>query len=342
MTDHAVGGVGRGLRILEARGLALYETVGLLPVLLPLLMILLGIFLPRFLGLQNIFNVLRNSSFLVVLAAGQMLVMIVGGFDLSVGGVVALTSVVSATLMAALMHTMSASPGLVILLGVVAGLGCGLIVGLANGLCVAFLRISPFMVTLGTLSIVTGAALLLTNGIPVYGMPKTFVNDFGRALWFDLPTPVYVALAVVALIWITQNFTKTGTYLFAIGGNMDAAIVSGVSARFYLILAYALCSVLASITGLMLTAEIGSGQAVVGADTLTLQSIAAAVIAGVSLRGGVGRVELVALGAVFLLVLSNAMDLLTIDTRIQSLFLGVILVCAVGLEELAKRSTVRV
>jgi ribose transport system permease protein len=318
-----------------------YEAVGFLPILLVLVVVVLALFVPHFLAVQNIFNVLRSSSYLVILAAGQMLVLIVGGFDLSVGAVVALTSVTSALVMAGLKVTLGGEPGLIIALGVAAGLGCGLAVGLVNGLCVAFLRVSPFMVTLGTASIATGFALLLTNGIPVYGMPTSYVDEFGRGLWFELPTAVYLALAVVILVWIMQNFTRIGRYIYAIGGNLQAAIVSGVRARTILILCYVMCSLLASVSGLALTAQIGSGQAVINAQ-LTLESIAAAVIAGVSLRGGVGRVEMVALGAVFLLILTDAMDLLKIDPRIQTIFLGIIVVVAVAVEELTKRKASRV
>jgi ribose transport system permease protein len=318
---------------------AAYEKIGFLPIMLVILVVLLSLFVPHFLALQNIFNVLRNSSYLVIMAVGQMLVLIVGGFDLSVGAVVALTSVTSAMAMAGLGHSLPNHPGIVILVGVLAGIGSGLAVGLINGLTVAFLRISPFMVTLGSMSIATGFALLLTSGIPVYGMPKVYVDQFGRGLWLQLPSAVYLAAVVVALIWVMQNFTRMGRYIYAIGGNFQAAIVSGVRAKTYLILAYVICSVLASISGLALTAQIGSGQAVISSQ-LTLESIAAAVIAGVSLKGGVGRAEMVALAAIFLLILTNAMDLLRIDPRIQTIFLGVIVVLAVALDEMAKRRTI--
>jgi ribose transport system permease protein len=238
--------------------------------------------------------------------------------------------------MVAFKDTFPNEPGLIILVGVLAGLGCGVIVGLVNGLCVAFLRISPFMVTLGTMSIATGCALLLTSGIPVYGMPKSYVEGFGRALWLDLPSAFWLAAAVVAVIWVMQNYTRMGRYILAIGGNMQAAVVSGVPAKTYLILSYVMCSVLASISGLAFTAQLGSGQAVIK-DQLTLESIAAAVIAGVSIKGGVGRVEMVALGALLLLTLTDAMDLLRIDPRIQAIFLGIIVVGAVALDELSQR-----
>ena len=313
-----------------------YNATGFLPILLTVLLVAFALFIPNFVAVQNLLNVLRSSSYLVIIAAGQMLVLIVGGFDLSQGAVVALTSVSSALVMVAFKDTFAGDPGLIILVGVLAGLGCGAIVGLVNGACVAFLRISPFMVTLGTMSIATGFALLLTSGIPVYGMPKSYVEGFGRGLWLDLPTAFYLAAAVVAAIWVMQNYTRMGRYIRAIGGNIQAAIVSGVPAKTYLILSYVICSMLASVSGLALTAQIGSGQAVINAQ-LTLESIAAAVIAGVSIKGGVGRVEMVALGAILLLTLTDAMDLLRIDPRNQAIFLGIIVVLAVALDELSQR-----
>ncbi len=334
MVDQAIGRPRPGR--FRDRAYRAYEGIGFLPIILVILIALLALFVPHFLAVQNIFNVLRSSSYLVIMAAGQMLVLIVGGFDLSVGAVVALTSVTSAMVMAGLGPSLADRPGLIIVLGVLAGLGSGLAVGLVNGACVAFLRISPFMVTLGTMSIATGVALLLTNGIPVYGMPKIYVDEFGRGLWLDLPTSVYLAAVIVALVWIMQHFTRMGRYLLAIGGNLQAAIVSGVRTKTYLILAYVLCSILASVSGLALTAQIGSGQAVISSQ-LTLESIAAAVIAGVSLKGGVGRVEMVTLAAFFLLILTDAMDLLRIDPRVQTIFLGAIVVLAVAVDEMTRR-----
>lgn len=313
-----------------------YDAVGVLPILLVVVMVLLALFVPHFLAVQNILNVLRSSSFLMIVASGQMLVLIVGGFDLSIGAVVALASVVGASIMAGLKPSLAGEPGLIICLGVLGGLGCGLAVGLVNGLCVALLRISPFMVTLGTMSIATGVAFMMTNGIPVYGMPVSYVQGFGRGLWLNLPPAVYLAFAIVVLLWVMQNFTRMGRYVLAIGGNLQAALVSGVRTKTHLVVAYTLCSLLSAITGLALTAQIGSGQAFMGAQ-LTLESIAAAVIAGVSLKGGVGRVEMVALGAIFLLILTDAMDLLNIDSKLQTIFLGTILVFAVAAEELGKR-----
>ncbi len=310
--------------------------VGFLPIIVILLIVVISIAEPRFLNRLNLFNVLRNTSFLMIVASGQMLVLIVGGFDLSVGAVVALTSTVTASVMASMMQTTPEAVGLIIFVGVVAGLGAGFCIGLINGLCVAFLKVSPFMVTLGTLSVASGVALYHTTGIPVYGMPKEFTKEFGRLFILGLPAQVYIALALIVLIWAMQNWTKLGRYIYAIGGNIQATRVSGVPTSFYLILAYVMCGTLAAVTGVLLTAKLGSGQATMGTDFM-LSSIAAAVIGGVSLRGGVGRVEMVALSALFLTIITNGMNLVRIDSKIQTVVLGVVLIVAVAFEQYGER-----
>lgn len=309
----------------------LVDRIGLAAILIILLVALFGLLEPRFFNRLNLINVLRNSSFLMIAAIGQMLVLIVGGFDLSVGAVAALASVVCASAMTGLLITMPDATGPVMTLGVLAGLAAGAAIGLLNGLCVAFLKVSPFMVTLGTLSIASGIALYHTTGIPVYGMPDAFTKDFGRALLFGLPATAYFALATVLLVWFAQVRTRFGRYIYAIGGNLQAARVSGVPTQFYLVLTYVLCSVMAAGTGILLTARVGSGQATIGA-TLMLESIAAAVIGGVSLRGGIGRVELVALAAIFLSIITNGMNLIRIDSKMQTVVLGVVLILAVATE----------
>ena len=324
------------------RSALLFGEAGVLPALFLLLVVLLALTQPHFLAGQNIVNVLRNAAFLIIAASGQMLVLIVGGFDLSIGAVIALTSVVSASVMAALPGMGVHATGAIVTLGVLAGFGCGIAVGLVNAVSVAVLRVPPFMATLGSMSIANGLGLLLTNGIPVYGMPDGYVAVAGRAIVFGLPIALYAAVAVAVVLWGVLNRTRIGRYIYASGGNLQAALVSGINTRAMLVLAYVLSSGLGSLTGLLLTAEIGSGQATTG-ESLMLESLAAAVLGGVSLRGGVGRVELVALGAIFLLTLSNAMDLMRVDTRLQLIVLGCVLALAVSTEVLGRRrQTVRV
>ncbi len=323
-------------------GRSIAGRIGFLPALLVALIAGMSAIDPQFYGIINILNILRNASFLAIVACGQALVIIAGGFDLSVGAVVALASVVTAKTMAAAAAAFPGNNALIIASGGAAGLGCGLLVGLVNGFCVAKLKVSGFVVTLGTMSATAGVGLMITSGIPVYGMPEAFVKGFGRAQVFGLPTAVYVALAVILVTMLAQRRTLFGRYVYAIGGNVDAAVVSGVSIQRHIVGTYVLSSVLAALTGILLTAQVGSGQASFGGDRMMLQSIAAAVIGGVSLRGGVGRVEIVAISALFLTILGNALNLLHIDSRLQPVFLGVIMVAAVALDELSRRRKSRV
>ena len=291
---------------------------------------------PRFYGLPNLFNILRNTSFLAIMACGQMLVMIVGGMDLSVGVTAALASVVAAKVMASATEAYGFHAGAAMLLGILVSLGSAAAVGLLNGLCSVLLRVPSLIVTLGTLSIVSGITLMMTSGMPVYGLPQGFITDFGRALWWGVPAPAYVAVAVVAAVWLVQRKTVLGTYIYAIGGNPLAAIVSGISATFYVVLTFVLCALLASVTGLLITAQMGSGQTNLGGDRLMLLSIAAAVIGGTSLRGGIGRAEIVGLSALFLSTLTNALNLLRINSKKELVVLGVVVVAAVAIDSLGR------
>ncbi|MHC2336887.1 ABC transporter permease [Bradyrhizobium sp. USDA 4454] len=316
--------------------------IGFLPALLVMLVAGMSAVDPQFYGIINILNILRNASLLAIVACGQALVIIAGGFDLSVGAVVALASVVTAKAMAATANAFPGNNALIIASGVVTGLGSGAVVGLVNGFCVAKLKVSGFVVTLGTMSATAGVGLMITNGIPIYGMPESFVKGFGRAQALGLPTAVHVALIVILVMVFAQRRTLFGRYVYAIGGNVDAAVVSGVTIQRHIVGTYVVSSVLAALTGILLTAQVGSGQASFGGDRMMLQSIAAAVIGGVSLRGGLGRVEIVAVSALFLTILGNALNLLHVDSRLQPVFLGVIMVAAVALDELSRRSKPRV
>ena len=316
--------------------------IGFLPALLVLLVAGMSAVDPQFYGIINVLNILRNASLLAIVACGQALVIIAGGFDLSVGAVVALASVVTAKTMAAAATAFPGNNALIIASGVAAGLGSGAVVGLVNGFCVAKLKVSGFVVTLGTMSATAGVGLMITNGIPVYGMPEIFVKGFGRAQALGLPTAVHIAVIVILVMVFAQRRTLFGRYVYAIGGNVDAAVVSGVTIQRHIVGTYVVSSVLAALTGILLTAQVGSGQASFGGDRMMLQSIAAAVIGGVSLRGGVGRVEIVAVSALFLTILGNALNLLHVDSRLQPVFLGVIMVAAVALDELSRRSKARV
>lgn len=303
----------------------LFFRLGVLPFLLVIALVVFGLTSDQFFTERNLLVMLRQSVYLVLVSLGQMLALVTGGFDLSVGTIIALTSVISALVMASMPEL---HPGLVILVGCLAGIGAALVIGLINGLGVAYVGVSPFIMTLGMQSIGFGLALYLTGGIPVSGLPDLFGDVFGFGVWFGLPTPVIVAGVLAIILYFIMARTALGTYFLAIGGNDQAARLSGVNVRVVLVLAYTICGVLAGLAGLLLTARVGTGEANLGGN-IALESIAACVIAGVSLRGGIGRVENVVLGAIFIILVQNGMNLTGIDSYMQLVVLGVLLIIAV-------------
>jgi ribose transport system permease protein len=317
-------GQSRGLR---ARLLKVFLRLGVLPFLLVAAIVVFAVLSDQFLTVQNLVNLIRQSVYLILVSLGQMLALATGGFDLSVGTVLALTSVVSASVMSTLGADSAWASGAVVL-GCTAGLAAGAAVGLVNGLGIALGGVSPFIMTLGVQSIGLGVALALTGGVPVSGIPSAFGDLFGFGTLLGIPIPVLVTAVIVVAMYVLMTRTATGTHLLAVGGNPKAAALSGISLRRTLLLAYLLCSLLAAVSGLLLTARVDSGEANLG-GTIALESIAACVIAGVSLRGGMARVENVVLGAIFIGLVQNGMNLTNVGSYMQMVVLGLLLILAV-------------
>lgn len=314
----------------------LFLRLGVLPFFLVVALIVFALVSTQFLSLQNLTNVARQSVYLVLVSLGQMLVLISGGFDLAVGTTIALTSVVSAMAMVALAASMPDLVWVAILLGALAGFGAALLIGSLNGLGVAQFGVSPFIMTLGVQSVGAGIALFLTGGVPVSGLPVEFGNFFGFGRVFGVPVPVLFAIAAIVVVWLLMNRTRFGAHLYAVGGNLKAANLSGVHTKRTLFLAYVACALLASITGVLMTARVESGETNLG-GTIALESIAACVIAGVSLRGGIGRVENVVLGAFFITLLQNGMNMAQIGSYLQMILLGSLLILAVIFDQVRYR-----
>ncbi|CDX51462.1 Inner-membrane translocator [Mesorhizobium plurifarium] len=291
---------------------------------------------PRFLNRLNLLNVMRNFALLLIPSLAQMLVMTAGGFDLSVGAVVAATSVVTAAVMLVGSIYFPGMELAIIIASLVIALGVGALVGLVNAGLVSIFSLSPFMVTLAMMSVLMGIALYFTQGIPIYGVVDSFVANVGRGQFLSLPIVLWVALGVLATCIIMQRFTALGRHIYAVGSDQRSARLSGVATSRTLIAAYMLAGLLAALTGFLMTSRLGSGQSTIG-GTLALETIAAAVIGGVSLRGGVGRAELVALAALFLSVIANAMNLVQVDSKYQTLVLGAVLIVALAIERLLLR-----
>lgn len=307
-----------------------------LPVMMAAALIIFSLGSDRFLTVDNLTNVARQTVFLLIIAVGQMVVMVTGGMDLSVGANVSLTSVVGAMVMAAVYAAFPELPWLALWAGLGAGMVVGVVIGVANGLGVTLLKINPFMMTLGLSSIIAGVSLYVSGGRPIYGIPALHgeIFGFGRLFRTDtfagIPTPSLVAIMLVALAWFTMEWTRFGRHLYATGGNERAAELSGVRTVPTRIAAYMICGLMASLSGLLLTARLGTGETSVGAS-YPLESIAACVISGVTLSGGRGRTLAVVVGTLLISLVGNGLNLMRVGAYGQSIAIGGILVFAMAL-----------
>jgi ribose transport system permease protein len=321
---------------LTSLGRVIFANVGILPLLLAIVTVYFASQESRFYGAGNIANVFRQATYLVIVTLGQALVLISGGFDLSVGAVIAVTSVVSARFMSNYYADNPEAELASMLVGVAAGLVVGLVFGVINGIGVARFQVSPFIMTLGMGSIGSGFALYYTGGSPVSGMPPLFTKTIGTGRWNEIPIPIFFAIAATIVVVFLVTSTAWGRYLYAIGGNTKAAFLSGIPVGLYTASVYVLCSLLAALAGILLTARVSSGEPNLGA-TFPLESITAAVVGGVSLRGGEGRIIGAVLGALFITILTNGMNLIRIESYVQEIAVGIILIVAVVVDRLRDR-----
>lgn len=318
----------------KRRVLSFLSDFGFLPIILVVLYIAFGLAEPAFFTATNTINIIKQSSFLIILAAAQMFVLLTRGFDLSLGATVSVVSVVAALTMVAIAPQGEGPAVLALLAGTLAGIAAAAMLGMINGYCVAYLDISPFLVTLGVQGIAVGLATTLSNGYPVFDTPDILIDWLGRGEWFGfLPPPVGVCLLVLAASYFVLNHTVLGRSIYILGSNPQAADIAGQPRRRNTLIAYVICSVIASVGAIMMMARSGTGEPNLGGG-LMLQSIAAAVIGGVALRGGEGRVIHVVFGGLLITVLSIGMNLVRVDGFLQQIFLGCVVVGAVFLDRL--------
>ena len=333
MSEASISGVSvapasEGLRHRQATrwGFAL-----LLPLLIVAMELAVSLIEPRVLSLRNIINILVQSSYLLLFASAQMVVILTGGFDLSLGMAVSVISVATALATTGLAAA-GAPAWLILVAGLAVGLGVGMLVGIFNGLFVSWVGINPFVVTLGGLNICYGLATTISGGRPVFNVPDAFTRPLYEGTFIPgVPIPVTLAIVVAVFLYFLLDRTVFGRALYLIGNNPRAAYLAGLPSKRYLFLAYVTCSLLAAFGSLMLTARTGSGEPNLG-GSLMLESIAAAVIGGVSLQGGVGGIIPAILGSVFVTMLSNAMDLLEVGGYVQQILLGCVIIAAIFLD----------
>ncbi len=289
-----------------------------------LLILLFAILSPTFLTSTNILNLLRQVSVNGIIAVGMTLIILTGGIDLSVGSTFALAGLLSATF-----AVRDPSPFNVILAFLLPLLAGGFI-GMLNGAASGYLRIPPFIVTLGMMTIVRGTAYMYTNAQPIANLPSWY-NAFGEGYVGPIPIPVITFLLVVAVASFAQEVTRFGRYTYAVGGNLEAARASGVPVNRIIMIVYIVGGALAGLSAIILTGRLHVAQTIAGTG-YELNAIAAAVIGGTSFSGGRGGVQRTLVGALVIGVLLNGLNLLNVTSYIQQILIGVIIVGAVWLD----------
>jgi len=289
-----------------------------------ILFIILSISSESFLTATNMINILRQVSIIGIVAIGMSFVIITGGIDLSVGSIMALSAVVAASFAQA---DSSYSIFIPIITGVTVGLACGLI----NGVLVAKWKVAPFIATLGMMTAARGLAMVYTDGRPVIGLSNSF-NNIGSGYILGLPLPVIAFVGIVIIGIFMLNFTVFGRHVFATGGNEQSAKLSGIRVTSVKISVYAIAGLLAGIGGMILSSRIMSGSPVLG-QGYELDAIAAVVIGGTSLFGGVGSIIGTVIGVLIIGVMNNGLDLLNVSSYYQQILKGVIIVIAVLLDK---------
>jgi ribose transport system permease protein len=319
--DHPTGRRVRALNAIDAKHVV---TAALFLVLL----ILLALLAPSFFRRNNLINVLVQTSSLGLMAIGMAPVMIVGGIDLSIPANMALGAVFGALFMEA-----GGNPVIGSLIMVVAAT----LVGVLNGLAVAVLGMIPFVVTLATMTVTTGAAVWLTHSVSVAGFPDSFF-DVLLARIGGVPLSVYVLIVAAAAVGVVMSATPFGRYLYAIGINARAARVARVPVRAATCASYAVAGLMAGLTAVLLSARLGSASANMGNDGVVLDVVSACVVGGISIYGGSGRVTGAVLGALLITLLSNSLNLIGVSYYLNLMIKGVVIIGFVALDGLRRRT----
>lgn len=326
---------------LERRPLNIVDILGRFAPLFVLLVLvaILSYLEPGFRTERNIFNVLRQISIIGILAVGMTFVILTAGIDLSVGSMVAFTGIVCASAAKGsrglLQGGVTDPGGSRVLLAALAAMGLGLALGLFQGFLIGKLEIPAFVVTLGGLGAWRGATLVWSNGQPISGFSDDF-KFWGQGFVGRVPVPVIVFLGFVLVAFVVLRYSKYGRWIYALGGNREAARLSGLNTTALTISVYAIAGFCAGVGGFLLTSRLNSAEQVAG-QNYELQAIAAVVIGGTSLFGGVGGVIGTLIGTTLIGVLNNGLVLLNVSPYWQPIVVGAIVVLSVFIDQFAKR-----
>jgi len=286
---------------------------------------------PYFLTTENLVNITLQVSITAIIAAGMTFVILTAGIDLSVGAIVALSGVITT----GLLKTSPVLP-LAFTAAIAGGIGIGAVAGLVAGIFITRFAITPFIVTLAIMTISRGVAFMYTDGRPIWELPAQF-GVLGSGRIAGLPIPTIIMFVVYGLAYVVLNKTRFGRYVYAVGGNKEAARLSGINTNSVILRVYVMSGVLAALSGILLSSRMNSGQPNAG-QMYELDVIAAVVVGGTSLFGGRGSIIGTFLGAMLIGILRNGLNLVNISSYVQMVVLGVVILLAVMLDQLKKRS----
>jgi ribose transport system permease protein len=292
-----------------------------------LLIIIIAAYLlvPRFLSYTNVINLVRQTFLLTLIAYGMALSMLIGGLDLSLGSVAALSSVLAATFIS--QENVS--------LGILVGLSVGGACGLLNGLLIARFKLPDFIMTFSMMFIARGLAMTYTKGESIYGYPKSFLW-IGKSFIGPVPAPVIISALLLVLLYFLLNRTTFGRNTYAVGVSKEAARFSGLSVPRKLAQVYTIGGLLAGLAGLIYIARLNSADAEMG-FMWPLEAIAVCVIGGISFAGGEGNILGLVLGGIVMAIINNCLNLLGIPPRFQDFFVGFVIILAVTIDHYSKR-----
>lgn len=294
-------------------------------IVLLLIVVIMAIASPVFLTPGNLMTVLLQTSYNAILAVGISFTILIGGIDLSIGSVLAFTNALGAFLLA---RDWPLVPVLLIVVGL------GALMGLLNGILVSYGKLQPFIATLGTMSLWRGLTLVLTQARPISVRKAAAAESFrfiGSGSFLYIPVPVWIMFAVFILAYVILRHRRIGRYLFAIGSNEEAAHYSGIQTEKVKLFSFIASGFLAAVAGIIVTARLSSATPTAG-EAYEMDAIAAAVLGGVSMAGGKGTVRGIAVGALIIGILSNALNLLNIGSYYQGVVKGVVILIAVLLD----------
>ena len=288
------------------------------------LTILFSIIIPSFLSVKNILNITRQVSIIAILSTGMSLAIISGGIDLSVGSVVAFVGVIVADLMV--------TYSLPVYIAILVGLLIGAILGAVNGFFIAYIKIPPFIATLGTMTAVRGLTYVYTQGYPIYGLPHAFGN-LGAGYILGIPVPTIIMFLIVIITYLLLRKLTLGRSIYAMGGNELAAKLSGIPVDKRKLIVYTIVGGITALSGIILAARLRAGLPTAG-QGYELTAIAAVILGGASINGGEGSVLGAIMGALLLGILENGLNLLNINSYILQVITGAVIIFAVFIDRI--------